>query len=1219
MNTSMKVRLSQRLRVCTPTAALAWLALAASPQLAFAVPPQIAISSVPLTVAQPAHPQVIIALGNSQSMDGTLSGAIMTGSGALGTSGGLSLLQSSSSPASFSIPTGFTPPVNAGTGGNAPYTVLSGGNLVDNSPSRLNIAKAGITAILTQYLPYADFGLLDYSTTANKEFTTWVYHMSPPGGFTFTNTATPTAGIEYVPNPCYNYKTLSSTTTVYQDCDAIATSKAPGPVFTGVNTSTLMAVSASSDDPLINDVLYAGSGIDPVCLVYGGPTPASPYTGYALSDYNKNINGNVILETYGNQIDPCARQTGPTNAGYVPFATQTMYAQRGFGYDTGQSATTSNTVQGMTSVGTTPTAAQVAAKLALFAPALAPETNSTSTNEIKANAVQAPTAGLLAGALAYYQTNPATSNGCSTKRYVVLVTDGLPTLDTSNQPWPPPGTVSASPSPNGWGATVAFNGDGSLNTAGTNNQAVLNTVTALQNLASAPATSTASAGIKTFIIGVGAGVDTTANPTAANVLTAMAIAGNTGNYFKAISPGDLVNDMQQILATVLAETGATAAVSVNSTGINTKSLIFQAQFTTSDTRQDWTGNLLAFPILNAATGAVSTTPVWSAQTKLDAQTPSSRVIATWDPVAGKGTPFEWTPGTTATTGIASSTLLGQQLQTFPQDTSGSDVLSYLRGSSTQEQRNGGQFRNRTHTLGDIVDSAPAYVAAPSAPWPQASYAAFEAANVNRAPVIYDGGNDGMLHAFDGTNAATGGSELFAYIPNGVYANLVNLVSPYYNGAHQFYVDGSPLVQDVLFSDSTWHSVLIGSERSGGKSIFALDVTNPSGLTSETAVANAALWEFTDANMGLTYSTPTVGMTAAGFAVFFGNGYDSTAGTPYLYAVNPQTGALLAKINLCAAVPSACNTAVANGLSNVVLANTSGSRALPSTVVYAGDLQGNLWRVDISSPTVANWAVSTSVSVLFQARDPSGNPQPITTTPAVTLNPLFPSLLGNMVYFGTGQLLTVNDLSTTQVQSVYGIFDSGTPPTTPFLRAKLQQQVMSSVLFSSSSGVMVRTLTSNKVVLPTVAGWYVDLSLTPGERVVSDGALFNGSLDLVSYQPNGSLCTAGGTSYFMVFNFATGGSTGQPQFDVNGDGMVNGSDKASNGAVVTGVSLNGYVSGATLLTGGESGGMAYLSQTQPPGPTPPNPLPNPCSVPGSSLGCYPLGDSTARGAWQEIRK
>src|SRR6516225_9802079 len=101
------------------------------------------ISQVPLTVAQQAHPQVVLAIGNSESMDGNLSGAIMTGAGSLPAA--MSLLNNSSSPVSYTIPTGFTPPVNLGPGdGTAPYTFPSGGHNVDNSPSRLNVAKGGI-------------------------------------------------------------------------------------------------------------------------------------------------------------------------------------------------------------------------------------------------------------------------------------------------------------------------------------------------------------------------------------------------------------------------------------------------------------------------------------------------------------------------------------------------------------------------------------------------------------------------------------------------------------------------------------------------------------------------------------------------------------------------------------------------------------------------------------------------------------------------------------------------------------------------------------------------------------------------------------------------------------------------------------------------------------------------------------------------------------------
>ena len=308
------------------------------------------IAQVPLTVSAPAHPQIVIALGNSESMDGNLSGAIMTGSGSLNPA--LALLQNSSSPLNFAIPPGFTPPVNPGGAGVAPYTVAANGLLVDNSPSRLNVAKQGIAAVLKAFMPNADFALLDYVLNGTGLYTTWLYEMSPTTGpFVFSNTITP-APDRWVANPCYQYNLTGSP--VYDGCHDIDISNK---VVGNMAQSQFMQISASSDDPLINDVLYAGGGIDAVCLDYGGPNPASPYTAFTLGQYNASPSN--ISESYTTEVNVCPPTTFPTNAGYVPFTPQTMYIQRGFGYYGGQSATTATTLVPMTSAGANPTPASV--------------------------------------------------------------------------------------------------------------------------------------------------------------------------------------------------------------------------------------------------------------------------------------------------------------------------------------------------------------------------------------------------------------------------------------------------------------------------------------------------------------------------------------------------------------------------------------------------------------------------------------------------------------------------------------------------------------------------------------------------------------------------------------------------------------------------------------------------------------------------------------------
>jgi type IV pilus assembly protein PilY1 len=1164
------------------------------------------ISQVPLTVTIPAHPQILLALANSESMDGDLSGAIRTGSGAIPHP----LLYPTASPVNFTIPVGFTPPLNGGTGIVAPYTVNVAGLLEDNSPSRLNVAKAGLSAVLNAYISSADFGLIDYDTSGLVAFDTWVYQMSPPGGFIFTNTI-PAIG-EYILNPCFGVN-IALPVQVAADCAALN-------AYYGAQNITAqqyILVSASSDDPSVNDVLY-DFGIDPVCVVYTGPFPATPFPpNFSLASYEFGGVG----EGYASQVNNCAGFTGPTNAGFVPYSTEVMYEKRGFGYYTfGETANDGNTVVPMTSSGAVPTAATVAAAIAQFTPFLAPETNSTGTQELKAAATQSPMAGLMHRAETLFAGNPPTTNGCVTQRYVVLVTDGLPTMDLAHRNWPPLGSTASNPPPNGYGvnATFATPGDGHL--IATNDIALTDVINKLNTLNSG------ANPIKTFIIGVGAGVDPTKNPAAAATLLAMSVAGGTNTsspqgYFPATSPQAVTDALQSIITQILAQTQSTAAAAVNSTGLNINSKVYQSEFVTSDTPyQDWTGNLFAFDI-DPVTAIVNTAaPDWSAQTMLDAALPSNRIIATWDPVANKGIPFEWTGGAPAN-GIAASTVLGTQLGTYGPDTNGQDVLQFLRGVTAQEVRNGGTFRNRSHILGDIVDSNPAYIGPSNEGIQAASYIAFEASTKNRPPVLYIGADDGILHAFDATTGnATSGTELFAYIPRGVYPNLVNLVSPFYNAQHQFFVNGSPQAGDVQFTDLTWHSVLVGTEAQGGNSVFALDVTDPTLFTTEAALSTAVLWDFMDVDMGLGFANPIIAPTASGWHVFIANGYNSTNQKPVLYALDPQTGgAAMTKIDLCAKVPAACNLALANGLSSPIAVNTGGQIAGGANLIYAGDLQGNMWRIDISNANPALW----TVSVLFQAVDGSGNRQPITTKPVATLNPRYPQVLGTMVLFGTGQFLGVPDIANANVQSIYGIYDPPAGYVTPPTRAAdLMPQTLSTAVLG---GVQVRTVTGAAPTIPVNKGWYMDLNLLSGERVINDVRLeTGGELILTTYQPIPPLpgtCTTNGSSYLMVLNFATGGAFTTPQFDANGDGKINASDTVVPGGggpavAPVGVSLgNVYASAATIRSGSFNGGTGVALITESAVGTGPPPCANPPCIPHDIL----KGATKSRTAWWEVRQ
>lgn len=1098
--------------------------------------PTTTLSDNPMVLVTPTHPQVLLVLPNSQSMDGNLSGAIMTGA---------------SGTYSINDPklTGFTPPVQAADGsGNALYT--SGGK--DNSPSRMNVAKASIQRILNDYASSNDFGLMTLGTSGNPAlYTTWVYYMSAAGGFTFTNTA----GTNTYPNPCYN---VSSTA-----CTALA-----GRYGSGVSNQAYFVAAGpsdgsssnpgSSDDPQVNDVLYAPSSLPSVAVVYGGPNPPTPFPpNYSLTDYN---NGN-ILETYSNSTPAGgARQTGPTNAGYVPFAPETMYAQRGFGY---YNPVTNTGVLRM------PIDVDSSTRQASFSALLAPETNTAGSGEIKSNAVNAATAGVLKTAYQYYtgtgayDSPPPTNNGCTAKQYVVLISDGLPTWDLNNKAWPPLGSIAAA----GYGVTATIDSSGILTS--TNNQAVNDTLAQITNLN--------GKGIRTYVIGMGAGVDPSKNPTAAATLKAMAKAGGTNDYFPATSPADVSNDMVVILEQIKAANASTTSSAVNSTNIRTGSYVYQATFNSLDGNKDWTGDVLEFALAsNGTVNTLASNAQWRAQAQLDAATfnwDTSRRIVTINPSitstshpSGTGVPFRWSATAPAT---AINTTQQGYLMTSASDTLGPNRLNYLRGDKSNEQgaSTPGPFRTRSHLLGDIANSNPVYVGDAFGPYPDASYQTFQGNKKGRTPIIYVGGNDGMLHAFD---AATG-NELFAYIPNGVFNRLINLTQPTYNTAHKFYVDGSPTAGDAQFSDGTWHTLLAGGLNNGGNSIYALDVTDPpTASNSEATIAAKVLWEFTDStNMGRTFSRPAIARISVGngnnaalqSVVVFGSGYNNSNNRLYLYIVDAQTGAMVGNspVDLCAGQSSACDLTKANGLSSPAVVSPDGTGTV--NMIYVGDLQGNLWKVDLSANT---W----SGQVLFKATNPAGNPEPITTTPVTSLHPKTPQYTGNMVYFGTGRFVGLPDVTDTSVQSVYGIWDNGSN-TAPTRSNDLVAQTITTVTTSQAlfnGQTQVRNITSNAIDWATKRGWYFDLPLS-GERVITDPRLVTQRLAFTTFTPSTDVCAGGGQSWLMVVNYANGGAFPKPELDIYGDDSY----AQVNNLNPVGVSLGSFYAASPTFIGGGSGG------------------------------------------------
>lgn len=535
-------------------------------------------------------------------------------------------------------------------------------------------------------------------------------------------------------------------------------------------------------------------------------------------------------------------------------------------------------------------------------------------------------------------------------------------------------------------------------------------------------------------------------------------------------------EIQNLLESALSKTGAGSAITVSNVNLSTTAnTVYSASF------NDKAGDLQAYSI-NLTTGSIqNTAPLWSAQNQLDQRTAANRILATYNGTAG--IPLEWAnlPGTM-------QTLLNSSLVP-PGPSDGALVLNWLRGDKSLE---GTSYRTRQHLLGDIVDADPVLVAGAVAQYTDPGYANFMSAQANRTPVVYQGANDGYLHAF---NALTG-NELWAYMPNLVFGNVAKLSSMVYS--HQFYVDGTPFVGDA-FLNNAWHTLLIGGLRAGGKGYYALDITAPV-ASNETNLATKVLWEFPNpntaasvaANVGLSFGQPLLVKTpAAGWVVLVTSGYNNSAGDGkgHLFVLNPVTGQLIKDISTTSG-----SSTQPSGLAQVSAFAYSPQTDVTVDYVYGGDLNGNLWRFDLSGSTTSAW----NVQLLATLVDSQGNPQPITAIPELTI-------LNNrrMVYIGTGQLLGAPDLTSTQTQTMYALVDNMTnTPTISPLRTNLVQRT-----------VVGNTVTGNSINYANARGWYVDLP-SAGERITTNPILAYGAIVFNSNQPSAAACTSSSYQYVL---------------------------------------------------------------------------------------------------------
>ena len=666
-----------------------------------------------------------------------------------------------------------------------------------------------------------------------------------------------------------------------------------------------------------------------------------------------------------------------------------------------------------------------------------------------------------------------------------------------------------------------------------------------------------------------------------------------GQYFSAGNPTSVIAGLSGALAGITARVASGSSAGASSlqptAGDN---FAFVASYVTSK----WTGDVRA-ELIDLVTGVIGTTtidpltnavvpgaPVWSAQARLDAATGAScdnrKIYLFRAGAADNKVNFSWNSQACDTAmlpvGAADSSLNAAErayftgtnitvLSQYPSMTdgtlatvdqrtaaSGANLVNFLRGQRGNEGFESGTanrlYRDREHVLGDMVNAQPVYVKGPFANYGDAGYQAFKTANANRTPMVYSAANDGMLHAFYAGTSVTdpdGGKEAWAIIPSAVLPNLYKLADANYKNTHQYSVDGTPTVGDIYDTGtSSWKTILVGGLNAGGKSYYALDVTNPA--------APRGLWEFkwsntcydgtpatagSDCHLGFSFGRPVITKLSSGqWVVMFTSGYNNISspaaagdGVGYLYVLNAATGQIIHKLST-----GVGNSTTPSGLGQIN--NFVGNTLVNNTTVrvYGGDMLGNVWRFDVNDNLAPAGREASRVGT---TTDAGGTPQPITVRPELA------EVNGKpMVFVSTGRLLGASDVSDLQVQSIYGIIDplAGNPAYTN-LRAALKPLAMTQV-GAGPSAYRTVACTGTTAQCGTTNGWVVNLP-DSGERVNINMELVLGTLIVGSNVPQSTACSSGGYGWINYLDFATGlavtGSANQSVSVIQDGGLIAG--------------------------------------------------------------------------------
>ncbi len=506
-----------------------------------------------------------------------------------------------------------------------------------------------------------------------------------------------------------------------------------------------------------------------------------------------------------------------------------------------------------------------------------------------------------------------------------------------------------------------------------------------------------------------------------------------------------------------------------------------------------------------------------------------------------------------------------------------NLVAWARGFDPRDEDEDSAVDDARNQIGDPVHSEPGVVI----------YGAGVAGSTGYETVIYVTTNDGYLHAIDATAAPDGtdlnssGSELWSYIPKEMLPDLQHLYTNAETTTKHYGLDGPVRVikydidRDGRVEPTDGDRVMLYFSTGRNRNVsryYALDVTDKT--------APRFMWSLSSSDLpgvGQTWSPPSIARVKIGdgsgqaseqkFVLIFGGGYDPDE-DGYSYNTSDDVGAHIYMVDA-----KDGELLWSAGASGTDFQDARMTHSIPSAVtvldvdndgyadrMYVGDMAAQVWRFDIHNEEDEGTLVTGGVLASLGTKESDTHQMSETRRFYAPVDAALIQVPGKAPYINLaiGSGYRGHPLNKEVDDKLFSLWD-----TNPFVQ--LNQDAYDDLPLIGMTDLLniTSTLQPTSAMFEDKSGWVLDLELDQGEKVLTAARTLDNIIYFTSYSPetmpaedNDDPCTAaigsGSNRIYAVSVF-----TGAPATDRNGDSNITIDERSADlgqGGISPGVSL-----------------------------------------------------------------